>query len=205
MHGMQQTTPLASYDSRVLRPIAQVLYLCRGARFEISYAGQRHNLVWHGISVHIQLIITANSKMGRGSRRKRRAPAAADLDRRMTFHDEIEIKMVEGEGRRAAMLRAAAKRAGVFQAADGVYRMPFAARLAAAARPAQPNLRRRARTAHDFTVEWRAPDAAERASRTLADGSAAAITHYAIEIASPTPNGTLALSHLATPPCITRA
>jgi hypothetical protein len=53
-------------------------------------------------------------------------------------------------------------------------------------RPFAPVLHLRERTAHDFTLTWRAPKARDGDG----DGTAAAITHYAIDLATTSPAGT---------------
>lgn len=110
-------------------------------------------------------------------------PDANDMDDREILRGEILITVVEGIGKRAQRTKAVAKRAGIPEAGLPV---TFHTRLKKEVRPNAPVLRFRERTQYAFSVTWRKPQTIDGDG----DGSAADITHYAIELATTAPSGT---------------
>ncbi len=157
---------------------SQILHLYQGSVYRLHFLDQCVELTWVGIHVsgEFTLPLTWISKHGKPA-------GASDADQRAVLRGAVKVEVVKGHGGRASVVRAVAKRAGIPEVG---YKLDFAVRLKETVRPPAPVLERLERTEFDFTVTWRPPKAAARRRHATT-----AITHYAIELATTAPSGTV--------------
>ena len=147
--------------------------ICQGAHLELTYKGQSRILQWHGGRVSTAFTFTP--------------PETSEF--LSLLSDKIDVRLVEGEGKRGVRVEAAAKRANIPLAG---YKLAFALTPQRTMRPNPPSeVTLAERSQWDFVMTWRPPKPADRpATSKGAAGTKLEVTRYAIELSTTGASGT---------------
>ena len=149
-----------------------VFYIYQGVRFDLRLFEEHREIIWHGIRRVATFTIPQGAAKGV-------APKPNDPDQRDIFTSSLQVTFMKGDGLRASSVRPVMKRAEeTLGSLSKGYRMSFSTRLLPR-RLRRPVLKLKDRTSHNFTVTWTEPL------------SAMNVTHYSIDLATSSPDGTL--------------
>jgi len=163
---------------------SKVMKLCQGTRLQLTYLKQTVNLLWMGAHVSAEFTVPRSDDRGEEPPEGGWPP---DGDKREKLKGSVHIDAIESDmGTRAKRLPAVKKRAG-FANWTPPNEILFETWLQAEVRPDPPHNVKVVRDQYEFTVSWKAPLALDGDG----DGIVSEITHYAIEIATNGPSGTL--------------
>lgn len=155
---------------------SRVIYLRHGSRLQLRYLDQQSTLEWEGLRVNAEFTLPVSRI---GSLRSKCATTLA-----AGSSDVIQLDIVPGRGPHAANVAVVAQHAGI---PSKDYEIAFSVALRSESRLAAPKLQLESRTASDFSVTWTEPPSQPA---TAFDQPSRCVTHYALELATATFEGT---------------